>query len=95
MAKKSTDLAIVFADINGSTRLYELLGDAAARAKVAACLDMLSAVTTRYDGTVIKTIGDEIMCTFPNAEAAASSAREMQKLPLAAPAKCRNQWMTM
>ena len=79
MAKKSTDLAIVFADINGSTRLYELLGDAAARAKVAACLDMLSAVTTRYDGTVIKTIGDEIMCTFPNAEAAASSACEMQE----------------
>jgi adenylate cyclase len=79
MAKKSTDLAIVFADINGSTGLHEVLGDATARAKVATCLDMLSAVTTRYDGTVIKTIGDELMCTFPNAEAAANGVCEMQE----------------
>lgn len=79
MAKKSTDLAIVFADINGSTRLYEVLGDAAARAKVSACLDMLSEVTARYKGTVIKTIGDELMCTFPDAEAAANSSCEMQE----------------
>lgn len=80
MAKKTTDLAIVFADINGSTRLYELLGDAAARAKVSTCLEMLASIVNRYDGTVIKTIGDELMCTFPSAEAAANSACEMQEM---------------
>lgn len=80
MSAKTTNLAILFADISGSTRLYELLGDAAARAKVAQCLSLLTAVIDRHDGTVIKTIGDEIMCTFPSAEAAATAACEMHEI---------------
>ena len=79
MVKGSTNLAIVFADINGSTRLHEVLGEAAARAKVADCLDLLGDVVTRYEGRIIKTIGDELMCTLPTAEAAANCACEMQE----------------
>ena len=74
MAPKTTNLAILFADISGSTRLYEILGDVAARTKVADCLEMLRSVVERYKGIVIKTIGDEIMCTFPTAEGAATAA---------------------
>jgi len=80
MAPKTTNLAIVFADISGSTRLYEILGDVAARTKVAECLEMLTAVINQHKGTVIKTIGDEIMCTFPTAEDAANSACEMHEM---------------
>jgi len=80
MAPKTTNLAILFADISGSTRLYEILGDVAARTKVATCLDMLTAVITQHSGTVIKTIGDEIMCTFPSAESAATAACEMHEM---------------
>lgn len=80
MAHKTTNLAILFADISGSTRLYELLGDATARAKVASCLELLTDVIERHDGTVIKTIGDEIMCTFPSAERAAVAACEMHEI---------------
>ena len=80
MAPKTTNLAILFADISGSTRLYEILGDVAARTKVADCLELLTAVITRHDGTVIKTIGDEIMCTFPTSEAAATAACEMHEM---------------
>ncbi len=80
MAPKTTNLAILFADISGSTRLYEILGDAAARTKVADCLEMLTVVITRHLGTVIKTIGDEIMCTFPSAEEAANAACEMHEM---------------
>jgi len=80
MAPKTTNLAILFADISGSTRLYEILGDVAARTKVATCLDMLTAVITQHSGTVIKTIGDEIMCTFPTAENAATAACEMHEM---------------
>ena len=80
MAPKTTNLAILFADISGSTRLYEILGDVAARTKVADCLEMLTVVITRHLGTVIKTIGDEIMCTFPTAEEAASAACEMHEM---------------
>ena len=80
MAPKTTNLTIMFADISGSTRLHELLGEGPARAKVASCLEMLTDVTERHRGTVIKTIGDEIMCTFPTAERAVSAACEMHEL---------------
>ena len=83
MAPKTTNLAILFADISGSTRLYEILGDVAARTKVPDCLEMLTAVIKQHNGTVIKTIGDEIMCTFPTSEDAANAACEMQ--PAAGP----------
>ncbi|MBI2802297.1 MAG: adenylate/guanylate cyclase domain-containing protein [Gammaproteobacteria bacterium] len=79
MALKTSNLAILFADISGSTHLYEVLGDEAARAKVAECLELLTGVIERHAGTVIKTIGDEIMCTFPSAETAASAACDMQE----------------
>lgn len=80
MAPKTTNLAILFADISGSTRLYEILGDVAARTKVADCLEMLTDVINRHNGTVIKTIGDEIMCTFPTSEDAANAACEMHEM---------------
>jgi len=80
MAPKTTNLAILFADISGSTRLYEILGDVAARTKVADCLEMLTTVINQHSGTVIKTIGDEIMCTFPTAEEAATAACEMHEM---------------
>ncbi|MDA0821565.1 MAG: adenylate/guanylate cyclase domain-containing protein [Proteobacteria bacterium] len=80
MAPKTTNLALLFADISGSTRLYEILGDVAARTKVSDCLDMLKTVVERHNGIVIKTIGDEIMCTFETAEAAAIAACEMHEI---------------
>ncbi len=79
MAPKTINLTILFADISGSTRLYEVLGDAPARAKVAGCLRSLTEVTERHRGTVIKTIGDEIMCTFPTAAGAVEAACDMHE----------------
>ena len=79
MARTTTNLAILFADIVGSTRLYESMGDALARELVSQCLDLMTEQITRFEGTVIKTIGDEIMCTFPDAEKAAESSMAMQE----------------
>lgn len=79
MAPKTTNLAILFADVSGSTRLFEMLGDVTARHMIAECLELLSDVTVRHRGTVIKTIGDEIMCTFPTAEDAVTAACEMHE----------------
>lgn len=79
MAPKTANLAILFADVSGSTRLFETLGDATARVKVADCLETLSEVTRNHSGTVIKTIGDEIMSTFPTADDAAAAACEMHE----------------
>ena len=79
MSPKATKLAIMFADISGSTQLFEMLGDAEARALVADTLKLLTKVAKKHDGTLIKTIGDEIMCTFPQADDAARAAINMQE----------------
>ena len=80
MFSKNTQLAVLFADISGSTKLFETLGDAAARHKIAQCLQTLTEIIQRYGGTVIKTIGDEVMCTFPAAEKAVSAACDMHEV---------------
>tara|TARA_R110002072_G_scaffold14582_9_gene60259 strand:- start:74515 stop:75420 length:906 start_codon:yes stop_codon:yes gene_type:complete len=79
MSPKTTNIAIMFADISGSTRLFEILGDATARVTVSDTLDLLTKVIHIHNGTVIKTIGDEVMCTFPTADDSANAAVEMQE----------------
>ncbi|MFY0665467.1 MAG: adenylate/guanylate cyclase domain-containing protein [Natronospirillum sp.] len=79
MFTKSRKLAILFADIVGSTRLYDSLGDERAREIVSITLKLLAEVVARYKGTVIKVIGDEIMCTFDDAETATKAACDMQE----------------
>jgi class 3 adenylate cyclase len=79
MTRNVATLSIVFADISGSTRLYETLGDAVARELVAECLAVMTESIHKYGGTVIKTIGDEIMCTFETAEQAVEAAVSMQE----------------
>jgi class 3 adenylate cyclase len=59
--------AILFADVAGSTRLYETAGDAVALALIGRCIDTMRAVCEERDGRVVKTIGDEVMAVFPNA----------------------------
>src|SRR5208337_71742 len=76
---KEIELAIVFADVVGSTKLYELLGDLRAREMVGICIDVMRAATEQNHGTVIKTMGDEIMATFPTADDALNAAAQMQK----------------
>lgn len=79
MARKNINLAILFADIANSTRLYQILGNKAALNLIEGCLDLLSKVSANHNGTVIKTIGDEIMCTFPSADDAVEAAIDMNR----------------
>lgn len=76
---KDIELAILFADVVGSTRLYELMGDVRARDMVAICIDCMRSATDQHHGTVIKTMGDEIMATFPSADEALNAAAQMQQ----------------
>jgi adenylate cyclase len=76
---KDIELAILFADVVGSTRLFEALGDQRARAMVAICIDVMRTATEQHNGTVIKTIGDEVMATFPKPDDALDAAGQMQK----------------
>jgi adenylate cyclase len=80
------EVAIVFADVVGSTKLYELLGDVRARDMVGVCIEVMRAATEQNHGTVIKTMGDEVMATFPTADDALNAAALMQKQIMAHPA---------
>jgi class 3 adenylate cyclase len=73
------ELAIVFADVVGSTELYESLGDDDARETVQRCVDCMKECTTELGGEVIKTMGDEVMSTFESADDAMNAASEMQQ----------------
>ncbi len=78
MTRQTQNLAILFADISDSTKLYSTLGDNAARVVVNACLSLISGVVERYKGRIVKTIGDEVMCVFRRADDAVMAASEMQ-----------------
>src|SRR5208282_5494182 len=73
------NLCLLFADVAGSTRLYETVGDAEALRAIDRCLAILRRVTEGYRGRVIKTIGDEIMSSFPTADEGLQAASEMQQ----------------
>jgi adenylate cyclase len=72
------DRAVLFADVAGSTSLYEILGDKKAFSLIEGCLDTMSKCTTELHGRVIKTIGDAVMSVFDSADDAAAAAAEMQ-----------------
>ena len=76
---REVEVAILFADVVGSTQLYEQLGDDRAREMVGRCLTIMREATEACGGTVIKTMGDEVMSTFPSADDAMSAARRMQE----------------
>ena len=71
-------LAVLFADISGSTALYDKLGNELALQLVTRTLDILTREMEVRQGKLIKTIGDEIMCIFPDAAVAVEAARGMQ-----------------
>lgn len=70
--------AVLFVDVTDSTRLYETVGDSDAKRLVDGCLGVLRTVTAEFGGRVIKTIGDALMCVFPDVDAVARAACEMQ-----------------
>jgi len=77
MERETSILTILFADVADSTRIYETLGDKLALDLVRSCIDLLKEETKHHQGSIIKTIGDEIMSTFPTANNAIEAARAM------------------
>lgn len=78
MSSISRNLAILFADVSGSTTLYEKLGDRAALRAVETVVDLLKRTVVAYRGQVVKTIGDEVMAAFPDADSAFQASNDMQ-----------------
>lgn len=73
------EVTIMFADIAGSTRLYEIIGDEMAEKLVNTTLKQLSSIVERCHGTTIKSSGDDLMCRFDQMAHAIDAAREMHQ----------------
>lgn len=79
MDSAQQNLAILFADISGSTALYDKLGNEVALQLVTRTLSILTRVALEHHGKLIKTIGDEVMCSFADAVTAVDAACTMQR----------------
>lgn len=72
------EATLVFADITGSTALYEELGDARAFSLVQGYFHAIEHIAERFGGALVKTMGDGVMVTFPSAQAGMRAALAMQ-----------------
>ena len=73
-----TTVTVLFADVAGSTKLYEALGDKRAKRVVDECIELMRSVVEKHGGRVVKTIGDEVMCVLSDAENGCLAAMDMQ-----------------
>jgi hypothetical protein len=80
VARTCSQRAVLFADISGSADLYRRLGDVPAQRIVREAIALLTNALPEHGGRLVKTIGDGLLCTFADADAAASSARRMQRV---------------
>jgi adenylate cyclase len=72
-------IALLFSDLQGSTRLYEGIGDAAAYSRVNRHFEFIRRGVTQGAGSIVKTLGDGVMCAFLRAEDAIAAALAMQE----------------
>ena len=70
--------AVLFADVCDSTAIYESLGDTKALALINRLLGHLDKKVAEYSGTVVKRLGDGMVCQFSAPDAALRAACEMQ-----------------
>jgi class 3 adenylate cyclase len=70
-------LAILFSQVNGAAALFELLGNRQAMDVVSKVMNGLMAAVRKHRGTVVKTVGDEIIGRFASADDALQAAGAM------------------
>ncbi|HSV50608.1 MAG TPA: adenylate/guanylate cyclase domain-containing protein [Burkholderiaceae bacterium] len=70
---------VVFADLTGSTALFETLGNEKAADAVTRLTQWISEIFTANSGSVVKKLGDGVLGTFPRAEDALHAMVYMQR----------------
>ena len=75
-----SDRTILFADLRGSTGLFETLGNAEATSVVTHCVSSLGPAVQRHGGHVVKTLGDGLMAVFDTPAQAVQSALQMHEV---------------
>src|SRR4051812_31867229 len=72
-----SDRTVLFADLRGSTGLFESLGNAEATSVVTHCVNALGTPVTGHEGHVVKTLGDGLMSVFDEPAHAVAAAIQM------------------
>lgn len=74
---QTAERTIVFADIVGSTAIYDRLGDDAAARWIGNVLATVGAVAGKHSGTVVKYLGDAVLLTFTESAKAIAATSAM------------------
>lgn len=80
MDKTQQNFAVMFADIAKSTQLYEQLGDNIANQMISNAIQLASDIISDYQGVIVKTLGDEVMCRFSDTSQAVLCACEIHEV---------------
>lgn len=70
---------VLFADLRGSTALYETLGNTQATTVVTRSVSLIGQIVSTSGGVVVKTLGDGLMAVFSDPAAAVAAADEMHE----------------
>jgi serine/threonine-protein kinase len=79
LRKHKSKLAILFTDIVGSTSFFERYGDTAGLIMLHRHDMLVMPAVDAAGGTVVKTIGDAVLATFPEAQKAVAAAIQIQR----------------
>jgi class 3 adenylate cyclase len=74
-----TTSTVVFADLTGSTGVFESQGNAKATQVITQLTSWISDVFALFDGRVIKTLGDGVLAVFPQTENAIRAMVQIQR----------------
>ena len=85
MAREEKTVAVLIADVCGSTSLYESSGSLEALDLIAECLDSITEVVDSEGGKVLRSKGDDVLCTFPDASSAVRAASTMMERQAGSP----------
>ncbi|MBX3660598.1 MAG: adenylate/guanylate cyclase domain-containing protein [Ramlibacter sp.] len=75
----AVNTTVVFADLTGSTSVFEMLGNAKATDAITRLTQWISQVCEAHDGRVVKTLGDGVLAVFSRPRDAVDAVVELQR----------------
>lgn len=74
------EFSVVFADLTGSTAVFEALGNAKATQVITRLTDWMGKVCKAHKGQVVKNLGDGVLMVFSQSTDAVEACTEMQRV---------------
>jgi len=77
LVQQKSKVSILFADVCGSTPLYTVAGDANALSLIGNRLDSMTCIIEQEGGRVIRSKGDDLLCSFDDPDGAARASQRL------------------